>query len=106
MATESVVEESGESKEGITVRTEEDIRDELAEVRASRLILVNRSLRLKVFMLRPFSGFLEPLLQFAHFMGQRAMADWILDGPDAPSGLIDGHAQQELLRKEAEKEVK
>ncbi len=75
------------------VRTKEDIQAEMDAVKAARLRLVNRFLRLKMFMLRPLTKFVEPVIQFAHYMGQTEMAKWILDTPEAPKGFIDGGCQ-------------
>ncbi len=88
------------------MRTENDVKNEMAEVAAARLRLVGRSFRLKMLMLKPITKFVEPLLQFAHTLGQKDMAEWILDGPDAPPGYIDGMVQQEALRKEVERDAR
>ncbi len=71
------------------VRSEEDVRDELEEVVRHRRALVSRSFRLKMFASKPLAKFLEPLLQFAAYMGQMDMAEWILQDADAKPGFVD-----------------
>lgn len=73
----------------IEMRGERDIKAEINAVIQRRQMLAGKSFRLKMFMARPLSKFLEPLLQFAHYMGQADMAKWILGTDDAEPGLIE-----------------
>lgn len=79
------------------MKDEASIKAEMNAVAWHRIMLAGNAFRLKMFILKPLSKFLAPLLKFAHFMGQVDMAKWILETDDARLGFTDDDDEEDPI---------